>query len=122
MSPRSRREEGAVSLEAALLLPFVAIVTLAVLQLVGVARDLLLVHEAARAGARAAATTIDAGSPSDAARAAADGRPVTVRVDPSSRTPGTIVTVEVALSGGFGPVPYEVRASSVAEVEPGAGR
>ena len=118
---RAGREEGAVSLEAALLLPFVALVTLAVLQMAGVARDLLLVHEAARAGARAAATALDAERPTAAAHAAADGRPVEVRIQPAPWAPGSLVTVEVELAGRFGPIPYTVDASAVAEVEPGAG-
>lgn len=118
---RPGRQDGAVSLEAALLLPFVAIVTLAVLQTVGVARDLLLVHEAARAGARAAATTLDDAVPIDVATRSADGRPVTVTIRPGPRAPGSLVTVEVALTGQLGPIPYTVRASAVAEVEPGAG-
>lgn len=115
------RQDGAVSLEAALLLPFLAVVTLAVLQLVGVARDQLLVHEAARAGARAAATTLDDRGPIDVATRAAEGRPVSVTLHPGPRAPGGVVTVEVALSDRLGPIPYTVRASAVAEVEPGAG-
>lgn len=117
----SAREEGAVSLEAALLLPFVALVTLAVLQLVGVARDLLLVHEVARAGARAAATTLADAPVTAAAREAADGRPVAITILPSPRAPGTVVAVAVELADRFGPIPYTVRARAVAEVEPGAG-
>lgn len=118
----SARQEGAVSLEAALLLPFVALIALAVLQTAGVARDLLLVHEAARAGARAAATTLGSGPPTEAAERAADGRPVVVRIDPGPRAPGSIVTVQVELPGRFGPLAYVVEASAVAEVEPAASR
>lgn len=117
---RPAGQDGAVSLEAALLLPFVALVTLAVLQTVGVARDLLLVHDAARAGARSAATTLGQGPPTDAARSAADGREVTVRVEPARRVVGDLVTVTVDLAGRFGHLPYTVTARSVAEVEPGA--
>lgn len=117
---RPAGQDGAVSLEAALLLPFVALVTLAVLQTVGVARDLLLVHDAARAGARSAATTLGQGPPTDAARSAADGREVTVRVEPARRVAGDLVTVTVDLAGRFGHLPYTVTARSVAEVEPGA--
>lgn len=113
-------QDGAVSLEAALLLPFIALVTLAVLQTVGVARDLLLVHDAARAGARSAATTLGQSPPVEAARDAADGRDVTVRIEPARRAAGDLVSVSVELSGQFGHLPYTVSARSVAEVEPGA--
>lgn len=119
---RPGRQDGAVSLEAALLLPFVALVTLAVLQTVGVARDLLLVHDAARAGARTAATTLGQAAPAEAARRAADDRDVTVHVEPARRAAGDLVTVTVHLSGRFGHLPYTVSARSVAEVEPGAAR
>lgn len=115
-----RRQGGAVSLEAALLLPVIALLTLAVLRTVGVARDVLVVHEAARAGARAAATTVTDGPPTTAARAAADGRPVDVRITPAQRRPGEIVTVEVELADRLGPLPYRVAARAVAQVEPGA--
>lgn len=102
------------------MLPLVLLVTLAVLRTAGVARDLLLVHEVARAGVRAAATSRTAGPAVAAATQAAQGHDVEVTVTPAQRGPGQLVRVEAVLSDRFGPLPYRVRAEAVARVEPGA--
>ncbi|MGA1775194.1 MAG: hypothetical protein ACO4BW_06190, partial [Nitriliruptoraceae bacterium] len=68
---RTDRECGALSLEAVLVLPVVAVLVIGLLQVAALGRDLLLLHEAARAGARTAATTPGTDAPRRAARAAA---------------------------------------------------
>jgi Flp pilus assembly protein TadG len=65
---RSEPERGQSTVELALVLPVVALLLLALLQVGLVARDVVLVSHAAREGARAAATDSD---PAAAERAAA---------------------------------------------------
>lgn len=67
--PSRNGERGQATVELALVLPLVVLFALVVLQLGVVAKDLVLVHHAAREGARAAAVEPNAG----AARAAAAG-------------------------------------------------
>jgi Flp pilus assembly protein TadG len=66
---RGPREAGQATVELALLLPVVAILVLAILQLGLVARDVVLVTHASREAARAAAVDEDPDAPR---RAAAD--------------------------------------------------
>ena len=80
-----RRERGQATVELALVLPLAVLFALIALQLGVVAKDLLLVHHAAREGARAAAVEPSAG----AARTAVVGS--------ASLDPGR---VSVQLSGG----------------------
>lgn len=56
---RTRRERGSAVVELALLLPVLFLVLLAVVQVGVIARDRLVLEEAARAGARAASVTLD---------------------------------------------------------------
>ena len=88
-------DRGQATVEFAIALPLVAILVLAVVQLVVVARDQLAVELAAREGARAAAV---AGSTADAATLAAESattlRPLTV----STSDDGRLVTVTVTAS------------------------
>lgn len=116
------RQDGIVSLELALALPLLALAVLAALQSLALARDVLLAHEAARAGARAAATTVTTGPVLAAAEAAADGRPVRVTVSPGRRRPGDLARVDVRIEHRIGPHVVPVRAGAAARVEPGAGR
>lgn len=82
---RRNSERGQATVELALVLPLVALFALATLQLGLIAKDLVLVHHAAREGARAAAVEPTGG----AARAAVIGS--------SSLDSGRL---DVSLSGG----------------------
>lgn len=104
-----------------LVLPFVMLATLAVLQVVGVVRDALLVHEAARAGVRAAATTTGTSEVVAAVDKAMEGRPHEITVTPINRQSGQLVTVTVRAPTSLGPLDHWVEATLVAEVEPVVG-
>ncbi len=67
----SHRERGSATLEFAMVLPLLLIVTLALVQVGLVVRDRLVLADAARAGAREAAVTDDAGAIRDAIEHAA---------------------------------------------------
>lgn len=115
-------ETGALSLEAVMVLPVVALLVVGMLQVASLLTDQLLVHEAARAGARAAATTTGTGPVEAAAReAAAELDVLFVEVTPATRRDGDVARVEVFTMRQLGPVVYDVRASAVARVEPGVG-
>ena len=88
MAPRRRPERGQATVELALTLPFVAVLLLAVVQVLVVAHAQLLVEHAAREAARVAAV----GADPDAVRRAAT----------SPDAPGVPPAVEVhALDGGL---------------------
>lgn len=90
-------DRGQSSVEVALLLPFVALLLLAVVQVGLVVRDQVLVTHAAREAARAAAVDPDPRAATDAAASAADLAPVHLSVEVSGRgDPGSRVRVEVA--------------------------
>ena len=111
-----------LSLEAVLVLPVVALVVLGLLQVAALGRDLLVLHEAARVGARVAATTSGASAPERAARAAApELRGLVVTVTPAVRSDGDLVMVEVSAEHRLGPVTRTMRARSLARVEPVVG-
>jgi len=116
--PATGGEAGALSLEAVMVLPILALLALGLLEVVGVARDVLMLHEAARAGARAAATTTGVGPVESAVREAVPEVPLQVRVSPESRRDGDLVRVEVGLDRQVGPVTHRLRARAVARVEP----
>ncbi len=90
---RSVGERGQATVELALVLPVVVLVLLAVVQVGLVARSQILVVDAARAGARAAA--VRAGSASAAARRTPGLESSRVQVDESSAGPGGDVEVRV---------------------------
>lgn len=96
------------------------VVASALLQVLGFGRDVLLVHEAARAGARAAATTLSDERVAAVAREAAGGMELSVTVSPADRGPGDLAEVEVRWTSRLGPLRPEVGARAVAQVEPGA--
>lgn len=103
----------------------IAVVLLLVLllfEVLGFGRDVLLVHEAARAGARVAATTASDADVVEVARAAAEGMPVRVTVTPAGRRAGDLATVEVRWTSTVGPFRPGIRATAVARVEPVVGR
>ncbi len=115
-------ESGALSLEAVMVLPLVALLVVGLLQVASLLTDQLLVHEAARAGARAAATTSGLGPVEAAAREAAPELDVLfVEVTPTRRRDGDVARVEVSTMRQIGPVVYDVRAGAAARVEPGVG-
>lgn len=115
-------EHGALSLEAVLVLPLVAVLVLGLLQVAGFGRDLLVLHEAARAGARAAATTTGSDAPRAAAEAAAPELPgLRVEVIPVWRRTGDLATVTVRVTRRFGPVSRDLTARAVVHVEPTVG-
>lgn len=120
---RHRDESGMLSLEAVMVLPVLALLLLVLLEVAGLVRDVLVLHEAARAGVRVAATTTGAAAPTEAARAAApELSDVRVRVSPHGRRDGDLVRVEVSVTRRVGPVSHTLRARSVARVEPAVGR
>ncbi len=121
-APHRRGEVGSLSIEAVLILPVLALMTVGLLQVAAVVSDVLLVHEAARAGARTAATTSGAGPVVQAANSAApelDG--MSVQVTPVVRRDGDIARVQVTVTRSIGPVSHTLRATSVARVEPAVG-
>lgn len=111
-------DAGVVSLEAVWVLPLFMLLGVGLLHVVGYARDVLVVHEAARAGVRAAAVTDGVAGPRDAAVAAAFGRDVEVMVTPEQRQFGDTVLVKVTIIRQVGVVTYPVSASAYARVEP----
>ncbi len=79
------RDRGQSSVEVALLLPFLALLLLAVIQVGLVVRDQGLVVHAAREAARAAAVDTPASAARDAATSAADLSPARLSVEVSGR-------------------------------------
>lgn len=113
---------GSLSLEAVLILPVIAMLAIGLLQVAAIVSDVLLVHEAARAGARTAATTSGTAPVVQAARSAApELDAMTVQVDPIVRRDGDIARVEVTIDRTLGPVSHTLRARSVVRVEPAVG-
>ena len=79
-------------------LPLVALCALALLQVVGVARDALLAEDLARVGARVAATDASHTAVVDAIDAVAgDDVTTSVEIRPPLRRPGDTITVTVRL-------------------------
>ena len=106
MCPRWREaaggERGSATLEFAMVLPLLLIVTLALVQVGLVVRDRLVLADAARAPAREASVTNDAGRIRDAVERAAgalDAGRLEVRVERAGGR-GTAVTVTVGYSDG----------------------
>ena len=116
------RDGGMLSLEVVLMLPVIALIVLGLIQVAALGRDLLVLHEAARVGARVAATTSGTSAPERAARAAApELGGLTVRVTPAVRADGDLVIVEVSAEHRLGPVTRTLRAQALARVEPAVG-
>ena len=116
-----RHDTGSITFEAVLVLPLVLLAVFAVLQVVGVVRDALLVHEAARVGVRAAATSTGTNEVEIAVESALSGREHTLEVTPVNRVAGQLVTVRVRAPTRVGPIDHWVEATLVAEVEPVVG-
>lgn len=125
--PRSRLgrrpvDDGVFTIEALLLLPLLVIIVAGLLLVGSIVADALLVHEAARAGARAAATSTGAGAPTRAAQQAApELGDMTVHVEPASRRTGDLVRVRIEVTRVVGPVTHQLAATAIARVEPGVG-
>lgn len=108
-----------------MLLPMVALCAFALLQLVTVGRDAVTVQEAARVGARVAATTHDDGRVRHAVREVLGpyrGARATITVQPPDRRSGDTVTVEVSFPSRFGPFEPVVGGRAVSRGEPILGR
>lgn len=110
-----------LSLEAVMVLPVLALLIMGLVETAAVLRDLLVTHEAARAGARAAATTSGAGPVAAAAREAAPELTIEVAVTPVVRRDGDVATVVVTTRRRVGPVVHTLEARAVARVEPAVG-
>jgi hypothetical protein len=118
-SDGAEAESGMLSLEVVLVLPVVALLVLGLLQVAALGRDLLVLHEAARVGARVAATTTGAAAPERAARAAApELAGLVVEVTPAVRADGDLVVVTVWAERRMGPISRTLRAEALAQVEP----
>jgi Flp pilus assembly protein TadG len=102
-------ERGSATLEFAMVLPLLLIVTLALVQVGLIVRDRLVLADAARAGAREAAVTDDAGRIRDAvdrAAAALDTERISVTVERSGRGAPVTVTVGYADSTSISAVEW----------------
>lgn len=122
-TPRGRAsdEAGVLSLEAVWVLPALALLVVGLFSAVGLVRDVLLLHEAARAGARVAATTTGTAPVRTAATEAAPELALQVTVQPVQRRDGDLARVEVRATRTIGPVQHALRARAVARVEPSVG-
>lgn len=105
-------ERGAVTLEAVLVLPLVALVLAAVLSTTTVVVDQLAATRAASAAARTVALTGDIGRAAGVVEATSPGAAVTARV----RHGVAVVTVRIA--GDLLGVDYAVEAAATAPLEP----
>jgi uncharacterized protein (UPF0261 family) len=110
---------GSVTVELAAAIPLLVAVTLAMVGLLGLARDQVLAQGAAREGARQAAIGGDRASAVAAARAALPaGR--SARVAVADAGPGRVgVRLDLPVRLPFGVPLVTVRASAVAALEPG---
>ncbi len=115
-------ESGVLSLEAVWALPLLVLLGVGFLHTVGVARDVLVAHEAARAGARIAATTSGRTPVVAAVRQAAPELDAEVTVTPTARRDGDVATVRVEVRRRVGPMEHTIAAEAVARVEPAVGR
>jgi hypothetical protein len=110
---------GSATVELAAAIPLLVAVTMAMIALLGLARDQVLAQGAAREGAREAAIGGDSARAAAAARAAIpSGRPSRVVVaDVGSDR--VRISVELPVRLPFGAAPIVIRASAVAAREPG---
>lgn len=114
------RDDGSQALEAALVLPVLALVLVAVMQAIAVVADGVVAQEAARRGARVAMTTMEDGTVRQAVMDVVGDREVQVDVT-GSRGPGQDVTVEVVVVSRLGPHRPRVVGRSTARGEPVLG-
>jgi TadE-like protein len=118
MPPRPP-DSGSATVELAAAIPLLVAVTLAMVGVIGLARDLVLAQGAAREGAREAAIGGDTARAAAAARAALPhGRPARVTI--TAAGPDRVrVSVELPVRLPFGVRPPAVSATAVAAREPG---
>jgi hypothetical protein len=116
---RPRPDVGSVTVELAAAIPLLVAVTLAMVAVLGLARDQVLAQGAAREAAREAAIGGDDARASAAARAALPpGRAAQVVVVAAG--PHRVrVSVELPVGLPFGARPVTIRATAVAAREPG---
>jgi hypothetical protein len=112
-------DAGSATVELAAAIPLLVAVTLAMVGVIGLARDQVLAQGAAREAAREAAMGGDPARAAAAARAALpSGRPATVTV--AAAGPDRVrVVVGLPVKLPFGVRPVVVSASAVAALEPG---
>jgi hypothetical protein len=112
-------DAGSATVELAAAIPLLVAVTLAMVGVIGLARDQVLAQGAAREAAREAAMGGDRASATAAARAALpSGRPARVTV--AAAGPGRVrVVVGLPVRLPFGVRPVVVSATAVAALEPG---
>lgn len=112
-----RSQDGVVALEFALLLPLVALLLSAVLQVLGLVRDVLVVQDLARQAVRVAAVSADDGP----VRAVVADRlaEATVEVTPTGRRSGSTVRVAVRHVAEVAGQRVPVVGRAAALVEPG---
>jgi Flp pilus assembly protein TadG len=112
-------DTGSATVEFAAAIPLLVAVTLAMVAVLGVARDQVLAQGAAREAAREAAIGGDDSRAAAAARAALpSGRPARVTIAPAG--PDRVrVLVELPVGLPFGASPVTVKATAVAAREPG---
>jgi Flp pilus assembly protein TadG len=110
---------GSATVELAAAIPLLVVVALAMVGLLGLARDQVLAQGAAREAAREAAVGGDPARASAAARAALPpGRAARVAVEPEGAT-RVRASVELPVALPFGVRPVAVKATAVAAREPG---
>jgi hypothetical protein len=113
-------EAGFLSLEWVLTVPVMFLLAALVIAAGYLVRDLLLLQEAARVGARTASTTAGqqavVGAVHDAAPELRGG--LSVAVTPLARRPGDHVVVVVTTTRRYGPLSHRLVARSTARVEP----
>lgn len=110
-------ESGVVSLELALAIPQLFLLLLVVFHAAGLGLDALRVQNAARQGARVAATTSSRSEVVAAVEEAMEGRPATVTVT-GAREPGSLVRVTVSSPSKAGLGGTTVTGAASAAVEP----
>jgi uncharacterized membrane protein len=113
-------EAGFLSLEWVLTVPVVLLLAALVVAAGYLVRDVLVLQEAARVGARTASTTAGQQAVSAAVHDAAPelGGGLAVAVTPQSRRPGDHVEVVVTTTRRYGPLSHRLVARSTARVEP----
>jgi hypothetical protein len=120
--PDRRRadEDGFLSLEWVLTVPVMVLLAALVVAAGYLVRDVLVLQEAARVGARTASTTAGQHAVRAAVHDAAPelGGGLAVAVTPMSRRPGDHVEVVVTTTRRYGPLSHRLVARSTARVEP----
>ncbi|HET7516139.1 MAG TPA: TadE family type IV pilus minor pilin [Actinomycetes bacterium] len=119
MAGRPTPDPGSATVELAAAVPLLVAVTLAMVSLLGLARDQVLAQGAAHEAAREAAVGGDPARALAAARAALPpGRAAQITVVPEGAT-RVRASVELPVGLPFGVGPVAIRATAVAAREPG---